>query len=206
MNALFTRLRDRCPDPELGFHVHNLGGMATANMLAASGRRRGMAGRRDLRHRRGIAMPREPGRGGQFPERGHGPHDGADGPGLLAWTRKPCWRRRQDIAGLLDIPPRSYSMLRQHARSGHAMGTRSPARVPRMKRGRTAGRAGRFTPPRYVRGTSVVWVLAPAGIMADADFDDDALLVQVGPRDAQGSLAGLGLQGYAPFPASIARR
>jgi len=35
VNRLFRRLYAEFPDVELGFHVHNLSGMATANILAA---------------------------------------------------------------------------------------------------------------------------------------------------------------------------
>lgn len=35
VNRLFRRLYDQFPDVELGFHVHNLSGMATANIVAA---------------------------------------------------------------------------------------------------------------------------------------------------------------------------
>jgi hydroxymethylglutaryl-CoA lyase len=35
VNRLFRRLYAEIPDVELGFHVHNLSGMATANILAA---------------------------------------------------------------------------------------------------------------------------------------------------------------------------
>jgi hydroxymethylglutaryl-CoA lyase len=35
VNRLFTRLYREFPDVELGFHVHNVSGMATANILAA---------------------------------------------------------------------------------------------------------------------------------------------------------------------------
>jgi hydroxymethylglutaryl-CoA lyase len=35
VNRLFRRLYDKYPDVELGFHIHNLSGMATANIVAA---------------------------------------------------------------------------------------------------------------------------------------------------------------------------
>jgi len=35
VNRLFRQVLERWPDLELGFHVHNLGGLATANILAA---------------------------------------------------------------------------------------------------------------------------------------------------------------------------
>src|ERR1700710_3012338 len=35
VNRLFSRLGDRFPDTAFGFHIHNLSGMATANILAA---------------------------------------------------------------------------------------------------------------------------------------------------------------------------
>ena len=35
VNRLFRRLYEKYPDIELGFHIHNLSGMATANIVAA---------------------------------------------------------------------------------------------------------------------------------------------------------------------------
>lgn len=35
VNGLFTMIRDRWPDLDVGFHVHNLAGLGTANILAA---------------------------------------------------------------------------------------------------------------------------------------------------------------------------
>ncbi len=35
VNGLFTMIRDRWPDLDVGFHVHNLSGLGTANILAA---------------------------------------------------------------------------------------------------------------------------------------------------------------------------
>lgn len=35
VNRLFHAIRERWPDMELGFHVHNLAGIGTANILAA---------------------------------------------------------------------------------------------------------------------------------------------------------------------------
>jgi hydroxymethylglutaryl-CoA lyase len=67
VNRLFSRLYDRFPDVELGFHVHNLSGMATANVLAAldagvhwlEGAICGIGG--------GMAMPTTIGSVGNFP-------------------------------------------------------------------------------------------------------------------------------------------
>ncbi|HTJ99088.1 MAG TPA: hydroxymethylglutaryl-CoA lyase [Bordetella sp.] len=109
VNELFTGLRDRLPDVELGFHVHNLGGMATANMLAAldggavwlEGAICGIGG--------GIAMPETLGAVGNFPSEDMvrmmalmGLDTGLEPEAVLAAAR--------DIAAMLDIPPRSHSM------------------------------------------------------------------------------------------------
>jgi hydroxymethylglutaryl-CoA lyase len=108
VGELFARLRDRHPDLELGFHVHNLGGMATANMLAAldagacwlEGAICGIGG--------GIAMPESLGAVGNFPSEDMtrmmslmGVQTGLDPDTVLAAAR--------DIGRLLDIAPRSHS-------------------------------------------------------------------------------------------------
>jgi hydroxymethylglutaryl-CoA lyase len=67
VNRLFTRLGDLFPDAGFGFHIHNLSGMATANILAAldagvewlEGAICGIGG--------GIAMPNKLGSVGNFP-------------------------------------------------------------------------------------------------------------------------------------------
>jgi len=67
VNRLFLRLRERFPQAAFGFHIHNLSGMATANILAAldagvewlEGAICGIGG--------GIAMPTTLGSVGNFP-------------------------------------------------------------------------------------------------------------------------------------------
>jgi hydroxymethylglutaryl-CoA lyase len=67
VNRLFSRLGDLFPDAAFGFHIHNLSGMATANILAAldagvqwlEGAICGIGG--------GIAMPTKLGSLGNFP-------------------------------------------------------------------------------------------------------------------------------------------
>jgi hydroxymethylglutaryl-CoA lyase len=67
VNRLFTRLGELFPDAGFGFHIHNLSGMATANILAAldagvqwlEGAICGIGG--------GIAMPTKLGSVGNFP-------------------------------------------------------------------------------------------------------------------------------------------
>jgi hydroxymethylglutaryl-CoA lyase len=67
VNRLFRTLYDRYPDVELGFHVHNLSGMATANIVAAmdagvhwlEGAICGIGG--------GMAIPTTVGKVGNFP-------------------------------------------------------------------------------------------------------------------------------------------
>lgn len=67
VNRLFARLGERFPDARFGFHVHNLSGMATANILAAldagvqwlEGAICGIGG--------GIAIPARLGSVGNFP-------------------------------------------------------------------------------------------------------------------------------------------
>jgi hydroxymethylglutaryl-CoA lyase len=67
VNRLFARLYREVPDVELGFHVHNLSGMATANILAAldagvhwlEGAICGIGG--------GMAIPESVGSCGNFP-------------------------------------------------------------------------------------------------------------------------------------------
>ncbi|ARP88290.1 hydroxymethylglutaryl-CoA lyase [Bordetella genomosp. 9] len=108
VNALFTRLYDRYPDIELGFHVHNLSGMATANIVAAldagaawlEGAICGIGG--------GIAMPETLGAVGNFPTEDMvrmmtlmQVQTGLDPDAVLAASR--------DIARLLDIAPRSHA-------------------------------------------------------------------------------------------------
>ncbi|MBV6304503.1 hydroxymethylglutaryl-CoA lyase [Candidimonas humi] len=107
--SLFSRLRTEFADVEFGFHVHNLSGMATANMLAAidggahwlEGAICGIGG--------GIAMPETLGAVGNFPTEDMvrmlelmGIDTGLNADAVLAAAR--------DIAGLLEIEPRSHGL------------------------------------------------------------------------------------------------
>ncbi|MVW78800.1 hydroxymethylglutaryl-CoA lyase [Bordetella sp. 02P26C-1] len=108
VNRLFGRLRDRYPDVELGFHIHNLSGMATANIAAAldggaawlEGAICGIGG--------GIAMPQTLGAVGNFPTedlvRMLGLMDintGLDADEVLAAAR--------EVGQWLNIEPRSHA-------------------------------------------------------------------------------------------------
>jgi len=107
VNRLFVRLRDRFPGAAFGFHIHNLSGMATANILAAldagvewlEGAICGIGG--------GIAMPTTLGSVGNFPTEDlvamlcdMGIDPGVDPTQAVAASR--------DIAALLGIAPRSH--------------------------------------------------------------------------------------------------
>ena len=108
VNQLFSQALDALPDIEVGFHVHNLGGMGTANILAAldggassiEGAICGIGG--------GIAMPATLGSVGNFPTEDlvtylelMGVKTGVDPQAVLAAAL--------DIAQLLDITPRSHA-------------------------------------------------------------------------------------------------
>lgn len=107
VNRLFLRLGERFPDASFGFHVHNLSGMATANILAALD-----AGVRWLESAicgigGGIAMPTRLGSVGNFPtedlvsmlaEMGIG--TGIDPAQVIVTSR--------EIAAMLGIEPRSH--------------------------------------------------------------------------------------------------
>jgi len=107
VNRLFRRLGERFPGAEFGFHVHNLSGMATANILAAldagvhwlESAICGIGG--------GIAMPAKLGSVGNFPtedlvtmlsEMGIG--TGIEPAAAIATSR--------EIAAMLGIEPRSH--------------------------------------------------------------------------------------------------
>lgn len=107
VNRLFSRLYERFPDVELGFHVHNLSGMATANVLAAldagvhwlEGAICGIGG--------GMAMPTTIGSVGNFPMEDlvtmlseMGIDTGLDPEAVLAAAH--------EIAGMLEIDARSH--------------------------------------------------------------------------------------------------
>jgi hydroxymethylglutaryl-CoA lyase len=107
VNRLFLRLRGRFPAATFGFHIHNLSGMATANILAAldagvewlEGAICGIGG--------GIAMPTTIGSVGNFPTEDlvsmlseMGIETGLDPAKTVAASR--------DIATLLGIAPQSH--------------------------------------------------------------------------------------------------
>lgn len=110
VNLLFTMLRDQFMDVEFGFHIHNLSGMATANILAAldggavflEGAICGIGG--------GIAMPASLGSVGNFPtedlvrmlELLHVKTD-------LSAER--VAQAAKEVSTLLEIEPRSHSAL-----------------------------------------------------------------------------------------------
>jgi len=108
VNRLFTRLGERYPDVELGFHIHNLSGMATANIAAAldagaawlEGAICGIGG--------GIALPQALGAVGNFPSEDlvrmldvMGIDTGLDSDTVLDAAR--------DVAKLLGIEARSHA-------------------------------------------------------------------------------------------------
>lgn len=107
VNRLFRRLADEFPDVAFGFHVHNLSGMATANVLAAldagvqwlEGSICGIGG--------GTSMPTSLGAVGNFPTEDlvgmlaeMNVETGIDAAGILDAAR--------EIAALLGIEPRSH--------------------------------------------------------------------------------------------------
>jgi hydroxymethylglutaryl-CoA lyase len=107
VNRLFSRLGDLFPDARFGFHIHNLSGMATANILAAldagaqwlEGAICGIGG--------GIAMPTKLGSVGNFPTEDivtmlseMGIATGIDPERTVAVSR--------EIASLLGIEPKSH--------------------------------------------------------------------------------------------------
>lgn len=106
VNRVFGKLRDAHPDCEFGYHVHNLAGTATANILAAidagatfiEGAICGIGG--------GIALPTDIGSVGNFPTEDlvtmldeMGIATGLVPAGILAAA--------YDVARILDIQPRS---------------------------------------------------------------------------------------------------
>jgi hydroxymethylglutaryl-CoA lyase len=107
VNRLFRRLGDLFPTASFGFHVHNLSGMATANILAAldanvtwlEGAICGIGG--------GIAMPTKLGSLGNFPTEDlvtmlaeMGIESGIDPKRVVATSR--------EIATILGIDPQSH--------------------------------------------------------------------------------------------------
>jgi hydroxymethylglutaryl-CoA lyase len=107
VNRLFRRLGERFPGAEFGFHIHNLSGMATANILAAldagvhwlEGAICGIGG--------GIAMPLKLGSVGNFPTEDivamlseMGVETGIDPAATITASH--------EIAAMLGIEPRSH--------------------------------------------------------------------------------------------------
>jgi hydroxymethylglutaryl-CoA lyase len=107
VNRLFRRLGERFPQAEFGFHIHNLSGMATANILAAldagvtwlEGGICGIGG--------GIAMPARLGSLGNFPTEDlltmlaeMGVETGIDPERTIALAH--------EIAAMLGIEPQSH--------------------------------------------------------------------------------------------------
>jgi hydroxymethylglutaryl-CoA lyase len=107
VNRLFLRLGDEFPDAGFGFHVHNLSGMATANIVAAldggvqwlESAICGIGG--------GIAMPTKLGSVGNFPTEDlvsmlaeMGIKTGVDPEQVIVASR--------EIAALLGVEPRSH--------------------------------------------------------------------------------------------------
>lgn len=108
VNSLFRAALERHPDCAFGYHVHNLSGMGTANILAAldagatsiEGAICGIGG--------GIMMPTSMGSVGNHPSEDivamlneMGIHTGVETAAMIAAAR--------DIAAMLDIEPRSYA-------------------------------------------------------------------------------------------------
>lgn len=108
VSRLFNRVLDAFADVETGFHIHNLGGMATANVVAAldAGVRRlegaicGIGG--------GIAMPSSLGSVGNFPS-----EDLVTMLSLMGVetgvTADAALRAAREVAALLDVVPRSHT-------------------------------------------------------------------------------------------------
>lgn len=107
VNRLFSRLGEIFPDAAFGFHIHNLSGMATANILAAldggaqwlEGAICGIGG--------GMAMPTKLGSVGNFPTEDlvtmlaeMGIETGVDPEQVTAVSR--------EISGVLGIEPQSH--------------------------------------------------------------------------------------------------
>ncbi len=107
VNTLFRRIKDRHPDAELGYHVHNLSGMGTANILAAldggatfvEGAICGIGG--------GIVMPKTLAHVGNLPTEDivHMLNEMGIRTGVDTVTIQQAAR---DVAKLLDISPRSF--------------------------------------------------------------------------------------------------
>jgi hydroxymethylglutaryl-CoA lyase len=125
VNRLFSRLGELFPDTAFGFHIHNLSGMATANILAAldagvqwlEGAICGIGG--------GIAMPTRLGSVGNFPTEDlvamlseMGIETGIDPERMVALS--------QEIASLLGIDPQSHRANGATRKSVTQLATNSP--------------------------------------------------------------------------------
>lgn len=107
VNALFRQATAAFPDAEFGWHVHNLAGMGTANILAAldggarsiEGAICGLGG--------GIVMPTTMGSVGNFPSEDivHMLNEMGIETGV---NTKAAMAAAKDIAELLDVEPRSH--------------------------------------------------------------------------------------------------
>jgi hydroxymethylglutaryl-CoA lyase len=125
VNRLFARLGDLFPDAAFGFHIHNLSGMATANILAAldggaqwlEGAICGIGG--------GIAMPTKLGSVGNFPTEDlvmmlaeMGIETGLDPAQVVAASR--------EISVMLGIDPQSHRANGATRQSVADLATNSP--------------------------------------------------------------------------------
>ncbi len=129
VNDLFTEVKQRWPDLDTGFHVHNMAGGATANILAAldagasfiEGAICGVGG--------GIAMPGGTGSVGNLASEDivyllneMGIATGIDTEAVIAASR--------DIANMLDIAPAGHVAHCGSRRELMEKGQKSPARHP----------------------------------------------------------------------------
>lgn len=129
VNTLFRRVTDAYPDVEVGYHVHNLSGQGTANILAAldggassiEGAICGIGG--------GIMMPTTLGSVGNFPTedvvallKGLGVETGIDADALNAASR--------DVAEMLGISPGSFAANGATRANVMIQGARNPRAHP----------------------------------------------------------------------------
>lgn len=129
VNTLFRRVTDAYPDIEVGYHVHNLSGQGTANIVAAldggacfiEGAICGIGG--------GIMMPTTLGSVGNFPTEdvvalleGLGVATGIDAEALNAASR--------DVAHMLGIEPKSFAANGATRANVMAQGAKSPRAHP----------------------------------------------------------------------------
>jgi hydroxymethylglutaryl-CoA lyase len=107
VNGLFQRIREQWPDIEVGYHVHNLSGAGTANLLAAldagasqvEGSICGIGG--------GMTMPSSLGAVGNLPTEDivHLLNESGVDTGI---DTQAIQQAARDIAAMLEIEPRSY--------------------------------------------------------------------------------------------------